>query len=105
VKQHCFFLEDWGATGDFVLSVDNRYPAYQKSIWGITDFNFVGITRPNANVFAKSYTTISIDRVHALILEKILIINYVLQDEQQPTLRNRIIITNGNLPPGNPIGK
>jgi hypothetical protein len=92
--------------GTFQTSMDARYPNTQKAIWGIVDFNFQGTpTRTNANLFAKSYTNTSINKAHALILEKILIFNYILQDVQQPILRNRIISTTGNLPPGNPIAK
>ena len=41
----------------------------------------------------------------ALLLEKILIFNYILSNQQQPALRVRNIKTRHDLPPGNPIAK
>lgn len=91
--------------GGFSTSMDARYTNAEKQTYGITNINFWGVTRPNANILAVQQVSEPVYRNHALLLEKILIFNYILTFQQQIPLRVRGIRTKNDLPPGNAIGR
>lgn len=96
--------KDIGGFQPSIESIYGRYPpGTKRAEFGIVDFNFNGVNRPNANIYAQKQVQNSIPESSALLLEKILIFNYALTRLQQPELILRGISTNYGLPPGNAI--
>lgn len=90
----------------FQLSVEGRYSNTERFLMGITSFQYLGVTPSvTANMFADQITPNPVKNKVALLIEKILIFNYILNSPQKAILRARGIQTKNGLPPGLAIGK
>jgi hypothetical protein len=89
--------------GSFEESVNRRYES-EKTQLGITSFEYWGFT-PNidANMYANQITPNKVRNKVALLIEKILLFNYVLNSPQKAILSSRGINTKNGLPPGHAI--
>ena len=92
--------------GDFQSSMEYRYQASEKFLLGLTSFQyFMVVPSPNANMYAEQITPYPVREKVALLIEKILIFNYILNSPQKTIMSARGITTKNGLPVGLAIGK